>query len=299
METDKLNQFKDVMATKEARLHHKQQMERLTSLEKSLVVSLRQLVQFLDGKTTKTEVVNQLKSIKTPDIDKVVSALEKLDSSVKGGKIDISPLVKGINALEKQLTELPKSLPKAPEQLDTIKVSNLAELDFKSLEKAIKGLKLEAPEVNVAAPEVKVDAPDLKPLQESLLDVIKAVKAIPEVPQTDLTGVEKRLDESNKKLQTLIEQPKGGGGGGSGVSYQDANGRPVRVEVDSSGNVPVSITGTLVAGVDYDYLDVQQTDSDTETFVFKTGGSGGTTVRTIVVNYTSSTKSDIDNVTWT
>lgn len=54
-----------------------------------------------------------------------------------------------------------------------------------------------------------------------------------------------------------------------------------------------------VAGVDYDYLDVQQTDSDTETFVFKDGGSGGTTVLTIVVNYTDSTKSDIDNVSWT
>lgn len=59
-----------------------------------------------------------------------------------------------------------------------------------------------------------------------------------------------------------------------------------------SGGLP------MVAGIDYDYLDVQQTDSDTETYVFKTGGSGGTTVRTIVVNYTSSTKSDIDTVTW-
>lgn len=55
----------------------------------------------------------------------------------------------------------------------------------------------------------------------------------------------------------------------------------------------------LVAGVDFDYLDVQQTDADTETYVFKTGGSGGTTVRTVVVNYTSSTKADIDNVSWT
>lgn len=54
----------------------------------------------------------------------------------------------------------------------------------------------------------------------------------------------------------------------------------------------------LAPGVSYDYLDVQQTDADTETYVFKTGGSGGTTVRTIVVNYTSSTKSDIDTVTW-
>lgn len=49
---------------------------------------------------------------------------------------------------------------------------------------------------------------------------------------------------------------------------------------------------------DFDYLDVQQTDSDTETYVFKTGGSGGTTVQTIVVNYTDATKANIDNVTW-
>lgn len=57
-------------------------------------------------------------------------------------------------------------------------------------------------------------------------------------------------------------------------------------------------SGGLIPIVDYNYLDVQQTDGDTETFVFKTGGSGGTTVRTIVVNYTSSAKTDIDNVAW-
>jgi hypothetical protein len=54
----------------------------------------------------------------------------------------------------------------------------------------------------------------------------------------------------------------------------------------------------LNPGTDYDYLDVQQTDADTETYVFKLGGSGGTTVRTIVVNYTDATKEDIDNVSW-
>lgn len=55
---------------------------------------------------------------------------------------------------------------------------------------------------------------------------------------------------------------------------------------------------SLAPGIDYDYLDVQQTDADTETYVFKTGGSGGTTVRTIVVNYTDSTKDNIDDVSW-
>lgn len=66
---------------------------------------------------------------------------------------------------------------------------------------------------------------------------------------------------------------------------------------DASGSW-LNWTPDMVAGEDFDYLDVQQTDSDTETFVFKTGGSGGTTVRTIVVNYTSSAKTDIDNVSW-
>jgi hypothetical protein len=67
---------------------------------------------------------------------------------------------------------------------------------------------------------------------------------------------------------------------------------------NTAGNALVRQKQTLAPGADYDYIDVQQTDADTETYVFKTGGSGGTTVRTIVVNYTDSTKSDIDNVSW-
>lgn len=51
------------------------------------------------------------------------------------------------------------------------------------------------------------------------------------------------------------------------------------------------------AGIpNWDYLDVQQTSPTVETYVFKIGGSGGTTVRTIVITYTSSTKADIDTV---
>lgn len=52
----------------------------------------------------------------------------------------------------------------------------------------------------------------------------------------------------------------------------------------------------LVANVDFDYIDIQQTSSTVETYVFKSGGSGGTTVLTIVVTYTDATKSDLDTV---
>jgi len=57
------------------------------------------------------------------------------------------------------------------------------------------------------------------------------------------------------------------------------------------------IAGTgILAGVDWNFLDVQQTSATVETFVFKTGGSSGTIVATIVITYTSSTKADIDTV---
>lgn len=80
---------------------------------------------------------------------------------------------------------------------------------------------------------------------------------------------------------------------------EDASAKRVvqRYQNPSNGNWYNAVP-PLNSGVDYDYLDVQQTDSDTETYVFKSGGSGGTTVRTIVINYTSSTKADIDNVSW-
>jgi hypothetical protein len=55
--------------------------------------------------------------------------------------------------------------------------------------------------------------------------------------------------------------------------------------------------GGLQAGVDYDYIDAQQA-STTDTYVFKLGGSGGTTVRTVLITYTDSTKSTIDYVSY-
>jgi len=58
------------------------------------------------------------------------------------------------------------------------------------------------------------------------------------------------------------------------------------------------LANALVAGVDFDYLDVQQTSATVETYVFKLGGSGGTVKRTVVVTYVLSDKADIDYVTW-
>lgn len=46
----------------------------------------------------------------------------------------------------------------------------------------------------------------------------------------------------------------------------------------------------------YDYLSVNYATATQEIYTFKTGGSGGTTVATLTINYTDSTKANISNV---
>lgn len=56
--------------------------------------------------------------------------------------------------------------------------------------------------------------------------------------------------------------------------------------------------GGLIPKVNYDYIDGQQTSATVRTYLYYLGGSGGTLVQTIVVTYTDSTRSDIDNVAY-
>ena len=49
-------------------------------------------------------------------------------------------------------------------------------------------------------------------------------------------------------------------------------------------------------GVDFDYIDIQQTSATVETYVYKQGGVSGTTVQTITVTYTAADKENLDKV---
>ena len=51
----------------------------------------------------------------------------------------------------------------------------------------------------------------------------------------------------------------------------------------------------ILAGVVYDYVALGIA-SEVETYTFKSGGSGGTTVAVIVVTYTDATRADISTV---
>jgi len=47
----------------------------------------------------------------------------------------------------------------------------------------------------------------------------------------------------------------------------------------------------------YDYMAYTNTNSTTDTYVYKTGGAGGTTVATVTIVYTDTTKATVSTVT--
>ncbi len=231
----------------------KQYQERtaqLNALEETIVQAFNVLIQFMDGKVTKTEVTNQLKSISTPDVDKVVAAVSKLDKDILSNKLDLKPVTDALNGMKRELSLIPKSHPKAVEQREDVKVTNLNEikLDTSDVVDAIKGLKLD-----VKAPIINEKEVDLKPLQSIMLDLLKVAQSqkpveipkFPEIPKTDLSKVETKLDTSNKLLKEITEKRfGGGGGGGNGTPYVDSTGRPMNVELTVDGKIPVEAGAT-------------------------------------------------------
>lgn len=230
---------------------HLKAVAQLSQLEGNVLRAIELLVKFLDKKVTKTEVINQLREVSTPDVLKVVAAVEKLDGTVQQNKIDLSGVEQELKNAVEQLKQVPKTLPDAPEAIESVKVSNLSEIDLKPLLDAINALdlKVEAPIVNVDAPKVDVAAPDLKPIKAIFTDLLKAVKNIkmPDVKleATDTSKIEKELEKQTKQLAELLKQPKGGGGGGgNGSPYTDSTGKVMNVELETDGSIPV----TVVAG---------------------------------------------------
>ena len=253
-----------------------QRTAQLDALEDTVLKAFTTLIKYMDGKTTKTEVVNQLKSISTPDVDKVVSALSKLDANILANKLDLTPLERALDGVRKEVAQIPKTHATF-EQRESVSVTNLNEitLDTSDVVKAIKDLKLD-PTIDVKAPIVNVDKPDLKPLQDVMLDLLKAVQKIElpkqEFPKTDLSKVEKKLDESNKHLKAITEKRFGGGGGGGG------NGTPY---IGQDGKASYIVKG-------FDPGANITTDLSTPGIIIETDG-----VRTLTTTITSSSITEV------
>ena len=66
-----------------------------------------------------------------------------------------------------------------------------------------------------------------------------------------------------------------------------------RVEVDSNNRLTAIDMGQLVPK-EYDYIALSYTDDDLTGVVYKTGGSGGTTVATLTLAYTDSVLQSVE-----
>lgn len=240
---DKLKESNRLKAEAQAKAKaHSELMNGLSRLESSQTQAFSALIRFIDGKTTKTEVVNQLEKIGTPDAFKVMSAVNDMHSTLKKLKnTDLSPVTDLLSKLVTEVSQIPKENPEIPE-VDSVEINNLPDFeDYNTkLIEAVRSIDVK-PVVNLPAPEVKVDAPvinlenDFTTLEKALKDVVSAIQnqVFPEPKDIDLTKVEKKLDKANEHLKTISEKKfgGGGGGGGNGTPYVDATGKPVNVVV--------------------------------------------------------------------
>ena len=250
------NEAKARFELEEAR--HSQEIASINAIDTTIVEVMNSLVKFLDGNVSRTEVVNQIESVSTPDVARVVEAVAELGMITESNRIDLDPLKTALLSLGEKLDQLPKSFPEIPNEvsvknLSDIEIPEQKDIDLSPIVEAIKKITLTA-----TSPEVNVEAPDLSAIDKGLDNVVKQIEAIkfPEIPKTDLSKVEKKLDTSNKILKDLLEKPTGGGGGGSSWVATDQNGIPVPIELTVDGKIPVE------AGATSNYESRNDTTSD-------------------------------------
>lgn len=201
-------------------------------MQEVFVKSIQSLAKFIEGHTTKTVVMNQLKDYATSDdMESLGKLLLDVVQELKTHEnADVSPVVDAINEAVTELKAIPKEQRDIifPEQKDYS--SSFKELltATKEVMGAIKAQKLiaEAPVVNYEAPDIHVDAPDLKPLTDDIKkSFLAAVKTIIIPTPKDYTKVlGDQLAEQKRTNKLLQELPTGGSSGSSSIAPFLVNG---------------------------------------------------------------------------
>ena len=218
---------KDQSARNERDIKQAQLVDAITQSQQVQVRSMQMLVDYLDNHVSKTEVVNQLLEVGTPDAYKVVEAVNMLEQTVSDQEpADLSEITALLRSVLQETEKIPKSHNdiKIPEQVDNSDKLEKLESAIKAVDASIKAQKLvaEAPIVNVPEAVVNVDKPDLSPIEQeqkkTRTDLVKAIKGIV-IPETDIKPLEKELKKLNKLFNEFVEYGTGssGGGGGGGV----------------------------------------------------------------------------------
>lgn len=138
----------------------------------SIVTALAQttevMMKFLQNYEGKTKVTNLPTKIGTPDVDRVVKAVNHLEQALAPNSND--DIVTALQGVGSKIEAIP--------QTETVTVSNLTDLSssLKDILATLKTLEM-SPEINLPAPVVNVPETDLTPLVGEIKAVAKAVKA--------------------------------------------------------------------------------------------------------------------------
>ena len=220
-----------------ANQRHQDQVGAIDNVSSTVVKTIGEFAKYLDGKVTKTEVINQLKTIGTPDVKYVVQAVNNLHATLMTHKnTDLSEITAVMRSILNETSQIPKTLPTEKEPIDyTDQLQSLGDA-VKAIEQAVKDQNLVVEKQD--APTVNVTPPDLKPLHKDLTDVVTAVRqiVIPEF-KYDNTEQVKLTTKTNKLLKDLLDKPASKGGGRFIVSppYLDATGSPIAVTLNNGG----------------------------------------------------------------
>lgn len=105
-----------------------------------------------------------------------------------------------------------------------------------------------------------------------------------------------KIDEDQFKLLTkAIANIRGGGGSGGLVAVMDVERNQINPATEEKQDLELTAVKRGLYIPTFNYC-AQVQASTTDTWTFKTGGAGGTTVATVVITYTDSTKAVISNV---
>lgn len=240
---------------------HDELVSKFEEIRKTQLETTKILIKFLNGKTSKVQITNQLKEIGTPDVNKVVKAVELLDKNMQKKDLDWSPVTDVLDKVVQELEKKPNDLPEAPETVSIDFTSTNAILD--KVVEAVTGLKgqlvVKAPDVNVKAPKVDVvvEKIDITELVQPLLDAVQAIRSYetPVFEATDLSQVEEYLKKANELLEKIEKKKMGGGGGGGGmVPFKSpTTGLSVQVATETDGSIPVTLVnpGDIASGGNY------------------------------------------------
>ena len=226
---------------------------------------------------TKLEIAKERKTRREQDRADIIALTEEIRAfnKVLNDKEDID-----LTELKTQLTELPKLI---AEPLNT---SLGGFLDSFEPYLKLSTQKQKQPDLPGLLKNLKIEQPqlDLKPIAKEIAKLKQ--KAVKQSQRPEDFIPYRRVVKMGNRF--LFDDNMTSGGGGGGV---DTSGLATTAKQDDIKNQLA-----LKPGTDFDYIDGQQTSATVDTYVYKTGGSGGTTVQTITVTYTDSTKENLDTV---